>query len=99
VGLVQRDRDGVDPEEVCRHQYRVGGVVGGQLGQARHRRQCGGIGGGGRFLLGGRHGAVGSSLHQPCQIGGVGGHVGLGARAVPRAGPHRAQQCDEVVGG
>src|ERR1043165_2686197 len=44
IGLVQRDRNGVDTKEVGGQQDRIRRMVGGQLGQGGHRRQGTGIG-------------------------------------------------------
>ena len=79
VGLVQRDRDGVDAEEIRRRQHPVHHVVGGQLRQRRHRGQRTGVGRGRGLVLRGSGRTVGAGLHQPGQIRGMGGDVLLGA--------------------
>src|SRR5690606_33496204 len=52
VGLVHRDRNRVDAEEVGGDQGRVGGPVRGQFGHGRHGRQGRGVGRGGGLELG-----------------------------------------------
>ncbi len=99
VGLVDRDRDGVDAEEVGRHQRGVRGVVAGQLRQGRHRGQRGGVGGGRGLLLGGHGRAVRAGPLQPRQIGRVRGNVPLGAGPLPRIGLRRRQRRAEFRGG
>ena len=98
VGLVQRDRNGVDPEEVGGRQHAVHGVVGGQLRQGRHGGQRDDVGSGRGLVLGGGRRTVGAGPHQPAQIRGVGGDVPLGAGALPGTGLHARQNGGQFVG-
>lgn len=75
IGFVERDRNGVDPEEVGGDQNAMNGVVGGQLCWGGHRGQGAAVGSGSRYVLCGGDGAVDRSLLKPGQIGAMGSHV------------------------
>lgn len=92
AGLVDRDRDGVDAEEVGGDQRPVHRVIGRELTQRRHGGQRGGVGAGRRLVQARRGRALGRALQQPGLVWGVGGHVLLGAGAFPGTGVRGGQQ-------
>lgn len=62
VGLIERDRDRIDSKEIRSQQHRMAGVISGQLGQRRHRRQRAGICRGHNLMLGGQPRTVGTGF-------------------------------------
>ncbi len=95
VGLVDRDRNHVDTEEVRGDQDTVYDVVQRELGQRRHGGHCRGVGRGGGLVLYRDRGTVGALLRQPGQVRPVRGDVLLRTRPFPSAGLHPTQHTGE----
>ncbi len=97
IGLVQRDRDGIDPKEIRRHQHRMGGMIGSQLTQRRHRRQRADIGRRGTLMGRRRRGTIGTGLHQPRHIRHISTHTKLSAGPLPRPRLHSRHHHAQLV--
>ncbi len=97
VGLVQRDRNGVDTKEIRGYQDCLPRVIGGQLGQGGHNRQSTRIRRGRGFVTGGDRGTVDTGPVQPRQIRKMCGDVPFRARPLPRSGLHSSEHRREFV--